>query len=147
MYKYFTYSNSLTYIDVLPDLVNSYNNSYHRTIRMSPNDVCTDNILEVYNNIKSSRSKIVEKTKQGKLFKVGDYVRISEYKHVFEKGYMSNWSGEIFKITDVIMREPVVYKICDLMDEPIDGVFYHPELQRIAYDPDGSFQIENFLKK
>ncbi|EFA13594.1 hypothetical protein TcasGA2_TC001481 [Tribolium castaneum] len=122
MYKYFTYSNSFEYHNVLSDLVNAYNNSYHRTIKMTPNQVNPDNILQVYNNILSVRSKDNKRIKRRSLYKVGDYVRITKYKHVFEKGYVNNWSGEIFKITNVIMRQPVVYKISDLMDEPIDGI-------------------------
>jgi hypothetical protein len=43
------------------------------------------------------------------MYKIGDYVRISKYKHVFEKGYENNWSDEIFKIVQVIPRKPVVY--------------------------------------
>jgi hypothetical protein len=41
----------------------------------------------------------------------------------------------------------VVYKIADLLSEPIDGVFYHQELQRVKYSPTASFQIERVLRK
>ncbi|EFA12621.1 hypothetical protein TcasGA2_TC010248 [Tribolium castaneum] len=114
---------------------------------MAPNDVNPDNVLQVYNNIMSATKKDIKRIKPKNVYTVGDYVRITKYKHVFEKGYMSNWSGEIFKITDVIMRQPVVYKISDLMGEPIEGVFYHPELQCVTYDPQSRFHIEKVLKK
>ncbi|EFA12590.1 Putative uncharacterized transposon-derived protein F54H12.3-like Protein [Tribolium castaneum] len=115
MYKYFTHFNTLKYINILSDFVKSYNNSYHTTIKMAPVDVNPDNILIVYDNIMNGRLKRREKkTKRKHLYKIGDFVRITKYKHVFEKGYMNNWSEEIFKITDVIMRDSIVYKISDL---------------------------------
>ena len=146
MYKYFTHANTFKYIDVLQNFVVSYNNTFHQTIKMAPVDVNSDNILEVYHNIKNSTST-VSKRSRTKKYKIGDYVRIGKYKHAFEKGYETNWSGEIFKITDVINRDPVVYKISDIMNEPIEGVFYHPELQRIKYNPDDVFQVDKVLKK
>src|SRR6218665_2265865 len=39
MWKYFTYKNNQRYIDVLQDLVHSYNNTYHRSINMTPTEV------------------------------------------------------------------------------------------------------------
>ena len=34
-------------------------------------------------------------------FKIGDHVRISKYKNIFAKGYMPNWSGEVFIINKI----------------------------------------------
>ena len=146
MFKYFTYANTQRYIDVLPDLVQSYNNSYHRTIKMAPNHVNADNVLQVYRNIYRHKQPLL-KSNSKILYKVGDYIRITRFKHVFEKGYASNWSGEIFQITNVIKRDPVVYKIKDLLGEPVDGVFYQPEIQRVQYNPEKSFHIDKILKK
>jgi hypothetical protein len=146
MFKYFTHKNTYRYIDVLQDFVNAYNGSVHRTIKMAPKDVDRNNILQVYRNTyKDDDDKNIRSPKN--MYKTGDYVRISKYKHVFEKGYENNWSDEIPKIVQVIPRKPVVYKIADLLSEPIDGVFYHQELQRIKYSPTASFQIERVLRK
>ena len=65
------------YIDKLNDIVNEYNNTYHRTIKMKPVDV-KDNI---YINFKK------EVNQKDPKFKVGDNVRISKYKNIFAKGY------------------------------------------------------------
>jgi len=43
MFKYFSHKNTLRYIDVLQDLVDSYNNTYHRSIGMAPNEVTSKN--------------------------------------------------------------------------------------------------------
>ena len=39
MYRYFTYKQSYRYVDELQNFVDSYNNTYHRTIKMPPNEV------------------------------------------------------------------------------------------------------------
>ena len=86
IYKYMTSISINMHIDKLDDIVNEYNNTYHRTIKMKPIDV-KDN---TYINIgKESNDKDPK-------FKVGDHVRISKYKNIFAKGYTPNWSEEIF---------------------------------------------------
>ena len=42
-------------------------------------------------------------------FKVGDYVRISKHKNIFAKGYMPNWSEEIFIICKIKNTVPWTY--------------------------------------
>ena len=69
------------YINVLNDIVNKYNNTVHQTIKMKPIDVTGDSYAEC----------IEESNKKGRKFKVNDHVRISKYKNIFAKGYVSNW--------------------------------------------------------
>ena len=52
-------------------------------------------------------------------FKVGDYVRISKYKNTFAKGYMPNWSEEVFVIKKVKNTAPWTYVTNDLNGEEI----------------------------
>jgi len=61
-------------------------------------------------------------------FKVGDHVRIYRYKKHFEKGYQTNWTTEIFRVTEVLRTNPITYKIEDLNGEEIVGSFYKEEL-------------------
>ena len=69
------------YVDVLDDIVNKYNNTVHRVIKLKPVDV-TDDLFAEYNE---------ETNKKDPNFKVGDHVRISKYKNIFAKGYAPNW--------------------------------------------------------
>ena len=64
------------HFDVLDDIVNKYNNTVHRTLKMKPIDVTSDFCAEYseYSNEKNPK------------FKVGDCVRISKHKNVFAKG-------------------------------------------------------------
>ena len=79
------------YFDVLDDIVNKYNNTIHKTIKMKPIDVTDDSFAE-YNE---------ESNKRNPKFKVGAHVRISKCKNIFAKGYAPNWSEETFVIKKV----------------------------------------------
>ena len=70
-FKHMTTISKNVYFDVLDDIVNKYNNTIHRTIKMKPIDVTNDSFVE-YNE---------ESNKKDPKFKVGDYVRISKYKY------------------------------------------------------------------
>ena len=77
-------------------------------------------------------------------FKVGDYVRISKYKNIFAKGYMPNWSEEVFTIGKIKNTVPWTYVINDLNSEEIIGTFYEKELQKTNQK---EFRIEKVIKK
>jgi len=145
IFKYLTHANTFTYIDKLQDFVKAYNNAYHRTIKMAPSDVNDTNILQVYENIKESQR--IPKRKYTPKLKVGDYVRISKIKGVFEKGYESNWTREVFKIKSIVRRNPVVYRLVDLNDEEITGTFYEHEVQKVFFDETASRAIEKIIKQ
>ena len=74
------------YFDALDDIVDKYNNTYPRTIKMKPIDVKRDSFVE-YNE---------ESNRKDPKFKVGDRVRISKYKNIFANGYSSNCNEKIF---------------------------------------------------
>ena len=76
------------YIDELDDIVNYCNNTYHRTIKMKLADVKSSTYI-------GSSKEISDKDLQ---FKIGDIVRMSKYKNIFAKGYVPNWSEEVFVI-------------------------------------------------
>ena len=86
IYKHMAVISKNIYFDVLDDIVDEYNNTYHKTIKMKPIDVGDDSFAE-YNE---------ESNEKGPKFRVVDHVRISKYKNIFAKGYAPNWSEEIF---------------------------------------------------
>ena len=127
MWKYFTTNNTNKYIDSLDDMVSTYNNTLHRSIKMTPSEASQiENEDIVRSNLYGG---IKERTKKTK-FKVGDHVRIPRYKRLFEKGYTPNWTKEIFQIDKIQNTNPVTYLIKDLNNEEILGSFYEPELQK-----------------
>ena len=88
IYKHMAAISKNFYFDVLDDIVDEYNNTYHKSIKMKPIDV-GDNYFAEYNE---------ESNEKDTKFKVGDHVRISKFKNVFAKGYTPNWSEEIFVV-------------------------------------------------
>ena len=122
------------YFDLLDDIVNKYNNTVHRTIKMKPIDVTNDSYVE-YNE---------DSNKKNPKFKVGDHVRISKYKNIFAKGYTPNWSEEVFIINTIENTVPSTYVISDLNGEVITGSFYEKELQKTNQK---KFRIEKVIKR
>ena len=67
MWRYFTVRNTSRYLEVLPELIDSYNNSYHRSIKMSPMEVTSENTVQVFRNLYGavpSRRKTLMKFKK-----------------------------------------------------------------------------------
>ena len=101
------------YIDILDNIVNKYNNTYHKTVNMKPVDVKSNTYI---NSGKETNNKDPK-------FKVGDNVRISKYKNIFAKNYVPNWSEEDFVIKKVKNNVPWIYVISDLNGGETVGTF------------------------
>ena len=87
------------YFDVLDDIVNKYNNTIHRAVKMKPIEVTDD----YYAKDPTMELRLMElhSNKKNPKFKVGDNVRISKHKNIFAKGYTPNWSEEVFVINKI----------------------------------------------
>ena len=120
IFKHMTAVSKNVYFDVLNDIVDKYNNTYHRTIKMKPIDAKSDSYAE-YN---------VDSHEKGPKFQVDGHLRISKYKSIFAKGYAPNWSEEVFVISKVKNTVPWTYVISDLNGEETVGTFYEKELQK-----------------
>ena len=121
---------------MLDDIVNKYNNTVHRTIKMKPIEVTDDyyakyneNSMELHSNKKILNLKLV--------------TRIWKYKNIFAKGYTPNWS-EVFIINKIKNTVPWTYAISDLNGETITGSFYEKELQKTSQK---EFRMEKVLKR
>lgn len=144
MYRKFTEVGNYNWIKILPSLLKEYNERKHRTIGMAPVEVNNRNENLVRYNINKNRQKYraVDKRTQ---FKVGDKVRISKYKKVFDKGYLPNWTNEVFTIYAVQAAIPITYKVKDYKDNVIQGSFYEHELKRAKLTD--IYLVEKVLRK
>ena len=88
IYKCMTSISKNVYIDKLDNIVNKYNNTYHRTIEMKPVGVKSSTYINTSKEINDEDPK----------FKIGDIVRISKYKNIFAKVHVPNSSEEVFVI-------------------------------------------------
>ena len=140
MFKRFTAENTRNWINMLDKLMNDYNNRYHHTIKMTPTEASKkENEVEVL-NIQGFVERTVDKHK----FKVSDRVRISRIKGLFEKGYLPNWSEEVFEIVEAKDTTPFTYILKDSQGEVLAGSFYTEELQKTDQ---GVYRIEKILRK
>ena len=102
LYKYMTSISKNVYIDKLDDIVNKNDNTYS-TIEIKPFNVKSNTYI-------TSSKKINDKDPK---FKIGDIFRISKYKNIFVKGYVPNWSEELFVIKRIKNTVPWTYVISD----------------------------------
>ena len=142
MFKYFTDYKTNRYIEVLPDLVEDYNNTVHSSTKLTPVEASKEeNELKVWRNLYPDRYKT---SRLNPKFSVGDEVRITKKKKVFEKGYTTRWTNEIFTIKEIRETDPITYKLEDLEGEEIKGTFYTEELQKTK---EQIYKIEKVIKK
>ena len=133
-YKHMTAISKNVYFDVLNDIVDKYNDTYDKTIKMKPIDVKSDSFAE-YNE---------ECNEKDPKFKVGDHIRISMYKNIFAEGYPPNLSKKIHALEKIKNTVPWIYVISDLNGEEIIGNFYEKELQKTNQK---EFRIEKVIKR
>ena len=93
-----TATSKNVYIDKLDDMVDEYNNTY-KTIKIKPVDIKDNAHIDFEKEVNDKDPKL----------KVGDHVRISKYKNIFAKGYMPNWSEQVFIISKIKNTVPWTY--------------------------------------
>lgn len=143
MFRYFTARNTRRYLDVLQDLLDGYNNSFHSSIKMKPREVTSGNTRQVFENLYGTFP--IENKPQRFKFKEGDTVRISKYRGIFDKKYEQSFTDEYFIIHELQPRDPPMYKLRDLNGEILNGSFYEQELQKVKISPNTVFRIEKII--
>lgn len=137
MYREFTSVGNHKWLSILPILINKYNNTKHKTIGMTP--VQAD---ESPSSVVLHKRKISEKKN---IFKIGDKVRISLKRGVFTKGYLPNWSTEIFTIVKINKTLPTTYMLEDYLHKPISGCFYREEIHKTNHPDD--YLVEKIIRR
>ena len=141
MWKYFSANNTNKYINILDQLIEKYNNTYHRSIGCTPTQARQPSF---YQHVFNMLYKEINDRKERPRYKIGDTVRIVKKKKTFEKGLSPNWTEELFTVSSVKDTKPPTYTIQDLRGETIRGSFYKQELQRSNQD---TFRIEKVVRK
>ena len=140
LWKYFTANGTYQYTDVLQALINKYNTTVNRSTKFTPTDARKpQNRDRVFKNLYFK--KVKERNTIPK-FKVGDEVRITRKKKLFEKGYTANWTNKIYTIDKLLPTLPPTYKIKTDRGDVLEGSFYEQELQLNKVD---HFMIEKIL--
>lgn len=142
LYRAFTFQGNYKWLEILPNLIDSYNNSYHRSIKTKPILVNKENETDVWINQYSKLKKPFKLPK----FKIGDVVRIPKHKNLFDKGYIEKWTDEEFTVTSINSKYyPHLYTLTDSTGQMIKGSFYEQELQ-LVNNPNKLYRIDKILK-
>ena len=143
MWKYFSANNTKKYIDILDKLIDKYNNTKHRAIGCTPTVARQpSSYQQVFKKLYTK--KVDVRRSISPKFHVGDQVRIVKKKSIFDKGYLPNWTEELFTVSSIKDTKPPTYTIQDLHGEPIEGSFYEQELQKSNQE---IFRIEKKRKR
>ena len=142
MMKKFVKNNNTVWYNILPDLINTYNNRYHQTIKMKPKNVNKLNEKHIKNTVYN-----YDITNKKPKFKINDLVRISlKRRALFDKSTGNiKWSEEIYKIYKINKSNVITYQLKDMNNEIIKGQFYEKELQ-LTKNTTGEYIIEKILK-
>ena len=119
------------YMNKSDDIVDEYNSTYHRTIKIKPFDVKDNAIMHILTIVKKLTLKILN-------------LRNSKFKNTFAKGCTPNWSEEVFIIKKVQNTVQWTHVINDLNGEEIIGTIYETELQKANQQ---KVRIEKVIKK
>lgn len=123
--KLFTKNNNHRWVDHLQDVVDNYNHSYHRSIKMRPADVELKHTHHILKALYPKRKYVMRR------YKVGDRVRIVKLRKRFQKGSEQLWTKEIFIVDEIRVTKPTTYILKDSTGEVISGGFYFEELQKV----------------
>lgn len=137
IFKKFSLRGAFKWIDIIDNIVEKYNNTVHSTIKVKPSTVTDKTKLDAFKHVKIAHLN--------NKFKLGDWIRISKHRSIFDKGYHPNWSTEVFKIRKVQLTNPTTYLLEDSSSNPIFGSFYAEELTSVKY-PD-IYLVEKILKR
>ena len=140
LWRAFTKNRNFRWVDILPNIVMAINNSKNRITGCTPSSVNFSNATQLW-------LRLYGKPKQVPDFKfnIGDNVRILRTKSLFEKGYLQNFTTEIFTVCERLNRNPPVYRIKSHNGEILQGTFYTNELVKIVKTND-IYDIEKILK-
>lgn len=148
--RYMTYKQVHRWIDILPQVTQSYNQTYHRSIKRSPQSVKPTDSVELwkrqYDTLAMSDSNRRRESVVGKFkYKVGDLVRVSFLRRPFQREYDERWSRELFVVNQRFMSDNIPqYRLKDYAGELVKGTFYEHQLKKACEQT--TYLVEKVLR-
>ena len=126
LYKYFAVENTLNWVDVLADMVASYNDTVHSATGMRPGSVRLSDAAALWEAQREPAPRARPK------LAAGDRVYVTRIPSRFSKGYKNKYTGELFAVSEVRDTDPPTYLVEDAQGEVLKGAFYEPELAKVG---------------
>ncbi|KAL3118844.1 hypothetical protein niasHT_008191 [Heterodera trifolii] len=142
LYKYFSANNTSVWVDVVPKFLSAINNSVCRVTGLRPNEISDTNAREVWKRVYG----VAQPDKKPKI-RAGETVRIPEPKHIFEKGYIPNYSDHVYTVDEARSTNPQHYLLKDYYGTKLKRKFYLPELTKVQVDENTMYRIEKKYKE
>ncbi|KAI1290007.1 putative uncharacterized transposon-derived protein F54H12.3 [Halotydeus destructor] len=144
LFKIMTMRGTKKYIDCLQDVVKTYNDTYHRTIGMTPNQVSPSNTPLIFRKLYGADCVMQIKSKKVKTVKPGAQVRVKLDHKPFSRGYTSNWSNHVLHVDSANANDRAQFALRDSDQQKLRKRYYPEEVQHINRDYD---EIEKVVKR
>lgn len=144
-FRHFTHNGNHRFLEEMQKFADSYNNSYHRSIKMTPIEAEHSDTTVVFFNLYSGKTlkELLSPTEQPKA-EVGDDVRIAYDRGVFDKSYFSTFTDQTAKVQKVVRQPIPMYSLVDYRQKEIPRKFYSSEIQPI---PEPKYRVEKILRE
>ena len=131
--KLFTYNRSQNWIKHLGQVVKNYNDSFHSSIKMAPNQVNAKNLHLVRRLLYPPLTEKQEISRKEllKKYKIGNFVRVARLNNLFQSKDRWYWTKEKFRIREIINRREFYFRLSDETGAPIKGRFYVAEVLKV----------------
>jgi hypothetical protein len=143
LYRWFSDTNRLDWTSVLPQFLESINNSRSRATGLPPNQINEHNAREIWKRLYSRYTT----SAANQMLKEGDKVRIAEPKQVFDKAYFPTHSDHIYTIAKTHRTKPEYYELVDYAGNKVKRKFYRPELVKTRVDAETTWRIEKVIRE
>ena len=144
LYKYFSEQNTLRWIDVLQSFVDAINRSECRSTGMRPIDVTQANARDLMDRLYPRTERTTRKAK----FEEGDCVRVEKVRKLIQQKGLSTFTDQIFTVAEVLdHKDPVVYRLKDYFERPLEGYFYERELVKVPPWLENTARVERVLQE
>lgn len=144
--RYLTRNQTKQWIGILPKITESYNATYHRSIKRAPKSVKPTDSAELWKLQYTPKTQSNDSSRSRSYrYKVGDLVRVSFMRRTFQREYDERWSRELFVVNQRFMSNNIPqYRLKDYTGEVISGTFYENQLKK-AYEQQ-RYLVEQVLR-
>ena len=113
MFILLTGNSKRRYILLLNEMANTYNKSYHKSIKIKPIEGSKENRPQVWIKQYQNKLKNHQTASQQSRLSTKDLVHIGTERCPFKKGYLEGFSKKLFVVKHAVGNNPTVYKLLD----------------------------------